>query len=126
MQTILRGSIKGNAPVLNAKINKNKTLEFTSKGKLPLVVDTGFTDGIALPKQIIKKLRTEFVGYESFILADGTSVKAKVFLGFVKVGNYNIATTFIEGDHLIGMEFMASIANELKIDLKKKTVELLK
>jgi hypothetical protein len=79
-----------------------------------------------LPGNILNQLKIEFVGYESFILANGSPIRLKTFFGLVKIGNRSVETTFIEGDHLLGMAFMTSIADELRVGFKSNQVFLMK
>ena len=125
MKIILSGFIKDNNPLFNARINNNKCLEFNNNGSIFVTVDTGFIGGIALPKEILSKLSIKFVAYESFILANGSKIRLKVFTGRVVVKKKNVETLFIEGDYLIGMELMSSLADELRVDFKNKKVRLI-
>ena len=124
MEVVLKGSIKDKIPLFNAKINKNCILEFLPGGVIPITADTGFTEGIALPSSILNRLNIEFVGYDSFELANGQSIMVKIYYGYVIVGDKKVETTFIEGEHLMGMAFMSSIANMFKVDFMKKKISL--
>jgi len=126
MKLVLSGSIEDNCPTVKATINEDKNLVFNKKGGLALTIDTGFSAGIALPKTVLSKLNIRFVGYENYTLADGKSIELEEYYGDVRVGNNKVEAVFIEGDYLIGMEFMTSIADVMTVDFKKEKVALLK
>lgn len=67
MNTVLKGNIIDNNPVIKAAIN-NKTIEFADAGNINLTVDTGFNGCIALPASLLKKINKKLVAYETFTL----------------------------------------------------------
>ncbi|OFY63405.1 MAG: hypothetical protein A3H98_14245 [Bacteroidetes bacterium RIFCSPLOWO2_02_FULL_36_8] len=126
MKQIISGNIDDNCPTLTAAISEKKCLVFTINGRLLFTVDSGFSGGVALPIELLSKLNIRFIGYENYSLADGTIIQLKEYYGIVEIGKEKVLTTFIEGDFLIGIEFMKSIADKLIVDFRKQKITLLR
>lgn len=126
MRTLIRGKIVDFIPSFNGSLNENGALAIDEDGDFPLTVDTGFSGGIALRKEILEKMRVEFFGYNTFTLATGDIVEIPMHLGKVSVGKDEIETWFIPGDLLLGMEFLSSIGAVLSLNFEDQTVRLTK
>lgn len=126
MRTLIRGEIADFVPSFNGYLGEEGVLVLSEDGDFPLTVDTGFSGGIALPQEILEKMKIEFFGYDTFTLATGDIVELPMYLGKVVVRKYEIETWFIPGDLLIGMEFLSSTGSVLSLNFEDKTVKLMK
>ena len=124
MRKILEGIIANNSPSFCGSFRKDGILVFHKKGNISFTVDTGFSGGIALPKEILENLKIEFMGYDTFTLATGDEVELPMYYGIVLVNKKKVETWFIPGDSLLGMEFISSIGTILLLDFESKTVQL--
>lgn len=83
---ILAGRIHDNCPIVRARIAYG-ILILGRTGPEELVVDTGFTGAIALPRPLLKRLALRFVATDSFTLAPGEAVDLPAYMGMVQSGN---------------------------------------
>lgn len=137
MPAYLTGTIKDRHPVVHAAVSRTGELVL-GVGPIPLVVDTGFTGDIALPGSILRHLKRDFMGYAPYQLADGSHKDMPQWLGATTFGrtvgketllflgkrparNYTI---FIEGDFLIGMEFMMDNCADLAMNFDARSFRL--
>ena len=120
----LQGKIEGNTPLVRAQIGPGGRLRIGQSGRIVFVIDTGFTGGIALTEEMLKRLDLDFVGYDTFTLATGDEVELPMFLGQVLVGARRIETSFILGENLLGMEFLASAFDRMEVNFARKEVHL--
>lgn len=72
------------------------------------VVDSGFTDALTLPLDLVHRLRLPFRGTMDFGLADGSNEEFDLFIGHVEWnGRWREAViAAAEGGPLLGMELM--------------------
>ncbi|MCH8318147.1 MAG: hypothetical protein IIA88_06575 [Bacteroidetes bacterium] len=131
MRTIILGKIAELVPTFNAFIDDDGNLNIGKYDDgITLTVDTGFVGGIALPKNILEIMNLNFWGYETFILTTGEDVEFPVYLGKVVVETlkfeYEIETSFIEADYLIGMDFLTDAGSVLSLIFKKGEIKLMK
>jgi len=125
MKTIFQGKIEDFVPFVKASITDG-ALVIGKHGDFTMTVDSGFSGGIALPRDLIKQIGLKPIVYDKFELATGDIVELPVYLGKVIVKNKTIVTGFIPGDHLIGMEFLYSAGSTLTFGFKKNAVKLTK
>lgn len=91
---------------------------------LEALVDTGFGGGIAIPKNIFDLSHLPYMTTH-WVLADGTEIQAKAYLGYVVIGEFEpiSCTIALLGDEpLIGRE----VVSNFKVTLdhgKKITLE---
>lgn len=73
-----------------------------------VVVDTGFTNALALPSTDIEQLELPWVGDSDAQLADGTVTSVAVFSGEVMWDGVSrqVSIVSIEGEPLVGMNLM--------------------
>ena len=79
------------------------------------LVDTGFGGGIAIPKNIVDLSHLPYMTTH-WILADGTEILAKAYLGYAQIGNFdpiNCTIALLGDEPLIGRE----VINSFKIIL---------
>jgi len=81
----LAGRILENCPVVRARV-QDEVLILGRTGPEELLVDTGFTGAIALPRRLLRRLRLEFIAIDSFTLATGEAVDLPAYAGVVGVG----------------------------------------
>ena len=93
-------------------------------GSEELLIDTGFTGAIALPRRLLRRLRLEFVAIDSFTLATGEMVDLPAYTGMARIGRRRVRTWFIPGDRLIGMDFLRSVYSRLVLDFETDSVTL--
>lgn len=76
--------------------------------KIDAVVDTGFTDYLTLPSQVIGSLELELKEVVEAQLADGSSVNLPIYVGWVEwMGvDRRIAICAAEADPLLGMALL--------------------
>lgn len=110
----------------HARVDKRKKLILGQQGSFPLIADTGFSGGVALPLKILEKMDVQLAFYDTFRLATGKIVELPVFSGYVVVRKHEIETWFIPGDSLLGMEFLSLLGSFLSLDFKKRVVKLMK
>ena len=119
----MKGSIIDFVPFFKGSFAKNK-LVISKDGDFFLTVDTGFSGGIALPLDTLKKLELELVFYDTFKIATGEIIELPVFLGKAMINKADVETWFIPGDYLLGMEFLTEAGSILYFDLKTGEVNL--
>lgn len=91
---------------------------------LEALVDSGFGGGVAIPNNTVDLSHLSYMTTH-WILADGTEIFAKAYLGYVKIGNFDSigCTIVLLGDEpLIGRE----VVSNFKVTLdhgKKITLE---
>lgn len=123
MTTLIRGEIIDFVPLFKACARKEELV--LGEGDILLTVDTGFSGGIALPREILDEMEVEFIGHNTFTLATGEVVELPMFLGKVIVKDREIETWFIPADLLVGMEFLSIVGSVLTLDFKDATVKLM-
>jgi predicted aspartyl protease len=126
MRTVIRGVIKDFAPSFNGLVDENGMLFLLEDGEFALTVDTWFSGGIALSKEILERMDVELIDFGIFRLATGDEVELPVFWGKVVVKDSEIETWFVPGDLLLGMEFLSLAGSLLCIDFGKGEVKLLR
>lgn len=94
------------------------------KGKLVLCVDTGFTGDVALPSRVLERLDLDYIGPIDYRLADGSVQPMDQWLGRVVTGNHEYQAVFIEGDSLLGMDFIVEECRTLRINCATGEVTL--
>ena len=124
MKTLVRGKIEDFVPFFNGFVDEYGMLVVQKNGDLSLTVDTGFSGGIALPKETLDGMDVELIDFGIFRLATGDEVELPVFWGKVVVSTHEIETWFIPGDSLLGMEFLSLAGSILKLDFGKEEVKL--
>jgi clan AA aspartic protease len=94
---------------VSARPEATLRLQFQGIGVPPeeieLVIDTGFTVEVALPRSLIARLALPFLGRTQVILADGTSHPVRYYRATVLWDHQPRSITVLEmgGDPLIGM-----------------------
>lgn len=122
-----RGKIDRLKPRVFARIDRvRRLLVLAAEGDLPLVIDTGFTDGLMVPAHVIRRLHAPLAAHDDFELADGRVVRFPCYVGQVKVGRRIVPAQFMPGDGLIGMEFMETAFRELRMDFQTGALEFLR
>jgi predicted aspartyl protease len=124
VKTLIQGKIIGLVPTFRAYIREGSII-FDSSGDIIITVDTGFDGGIMLPQIILDDMNLDFMGYDTFIIANGETIELPVFFGKSVVKGQEFETWFIPGDSLVGMEFFYEVGKGLKLDFEKFTVKLL-
>lgn len=119
----LRGKLRDDGPVVFGAVRDGE-LRLALRAPLGLIVDTGFTGALAVPEQIARRWRLDFVGVEPFALATGEIVDLPVYLGTARLGRRKIDTWFIIGDALVGMEFLQQTCSQVVLDFHRRSVEL--
>ncbi len=125
MRRLIRGAIEDFVPFFNGFVDEDGTLILQENGDFSLTVDTGFSGGIALPKEILEEMDIELIDFGIFRLATGDEVELPVFWGQVVVRDYEIETWFIPGDSILGMEFFSLAGSFLSLDFEKEEVKLM-
>jgi len=125
MTALIRGEIENFVPFFNGFVNGDGVLILQEDADFSLIVDTGFSGGIALPEEILEEMDVELIDYGTFRLATGDEVELPVFWGKVVIGNYEIETWFITGDSLLGMEVLSLAGSCLSLDFEKEEVKLM-
>lgn len=111
------------SPIIRVGISNDGKF-ILGKGNYDLIIDSGFTGDISVPKKILNKLEVEYAGTMQFQLADGTVVWKKLWLGSLLCGGNEYEALFIEGDFLLGMELASEVFTFLFIDFVKGKVEV--
>lgn len=93
-------------------------------GRFSIIVDTGFSGDLALPRPILKRLKLRYAGPIDYQLADGTVQTMDQWAGSVLVDRYEYRALFIEGAWLVGMDFLQDVARTLKIDFNRGELAL--
>lgn len=119
----LTGRIHENCPIVRARL-KDGVLILGKTGPEELLIDTGFTGAIAVPRRLLRRLRLEFVAIDSFTLATGQTVDLPAYTGMVRIGGRQVRTWFIPGDFLIGMDFLRSVYSRVVLDFQTDSVTL--
>jgi len=125
MRTLIRGEIRNFTPYFKASIEKGQ-LVFRENGNLLITIDTGFGGGIALPEEVLRKMKVILISYGVFKLATGDEIELPIFWGKISIRRYEIETWFTYGEFLAGMEFLSSVGTYLSFDFKKREVRLMK
>ena len=128
--TTLQGVVKNHTPQILAENPESGVLVLKSVSALEdpspllLTVDTGFTGGISLPEERLDGLSLDFLGYVSYVLADGQQKDMPTFAGRVRVDQEEVETRFLAGQPLLGVEFMETVFSSLLIEFKSGEVTL--
>jgi hypothetical protein len=112
-----------NSPLLRAGISPDGRLSL-NKGRLDICIDTGFSGDFALPASILKRLRLTYAGTMDYQFADGRTATLDQWAGTVVIGGKERDALFMEGDWLLGMDFIRSSCTHLGIDLLSGVVTL--
>lgn len=123
MRTLIKGEVVDFVPTFNARLDE-KCLVLSEDGGFAITVDTGFSGGIAIPREMLDRMNMEFFGYDTFTLATGDIVELPMFVGKVILDDYEGETWFIPGDSLLGMEFLSTVGSILCFDFESGIVEL--
>ncbi len=94
------------------------------RGPLDICVDTGFTGDLSLPREVLKKLRLRYVGTMDYQLANGRVETIDQHQGIVIAGDYEYEAMFMEGEWLLGMDFIQEVCRDLRLDIDRGTVTL--
>ena len=124
MRALIKGPIIDYVPYFNGEINEDGVLVLHEGGGRSLIVDTGFSGGIALPTELLAKMDLVHEDYGWFMMGTGEAVQLPVFRGRVMLGAEEFETWFIPGDSLIGMEFLPLLGTRLEFDLERGEVDL--
>ena len=89
-----------------------------SATEIDFAVDTGFTEAMTLPPDIIDELNLQFNKEIALILADGAEYSGVVYTGWVQWHDRvrEIEVISVDADPLIGMRLLAG--SNLSIDAK--------
>lgn len=120
----IKGKIRNFIPVFQSFVDKRGMLVLQEKGKIPLTVDTGFNGSISLPDSVLKTMDVSPIDVGVFRLATGDEVELPVYWGKVHVSGKTFETWFVQGDALLGMEFLSLAGSVLTLDFKKENVKL--
>lgn len=126
MRTLIQGRIVDFVPYFNGSLVESGALVLSEDGDFSLMVDTGFSGGIAIPEEILDEIEVEFFGYNTFTLATGDIVELPMYLGKVFLRGREIETWFIPGDSLLDMEFLSSAGTALSLNFEDETVKLMR
>ena len=76
---------------------------------LDFIVDTGFSDELAMPSDLIQRLGLPYADQTPVILADAREIQTRIYHGIVFWHGNNRAVKFIEieGDPLLGMALLS-------------------
>lgn len=113
----LTGRIHENCPVIRARV-KDGFLILGMTGPEALLIDTGFTGGIALPPRLLRRLHLGFVAVDTFTLATGEAVDLPAYTGIVTIGRRRVRTWFIPGNLMSGMDLLRSMCSQLLLDFE--------
>lgn len=119
----LRGIIQASTPIVFASVIRGR-LRLSSRGWIPLVLDTGFTGTLSLPQRVAARLTHELIAIDTFALATGDRVELSVYSGTAQIGVRRIATWFTLGEGLIGMELLQAAFSQIHFDLENDVIEL--
>ena len=128
--TALFGVIRNHTPHVLANILKGGILRLETTpapeevARILITVDTGFTGGFSLPEEQMAHLKLDFLGYVSYVLADGRKADTPTFMGEAMVESKVIQTRFIPGQPLMGIEFMEAAFSSLAIDFRSGQLTL--
>ena len=103
---MIRGIVTpGPAPVVTIDVG-NGSGGFQS---LDFIVDTGFSDELAMPSDLIQRLGLPYADGTSVILADAREIQTSIYHGIVFWHGNNRAVRFIEieGAPLLGMSLLS-------------------
>jgi len=120
---IVAGIIADHRPIVRARIKRGK-LEFSERGDLEFVVDTGFTGDILFPAELTEKLDLKFVSYDSFQLAADQTIALPVYRGQIMLARAMLEVEMMPGDALIGMSLLQAIGSRLILDFDRARFEL--
>ena len=121
---IVRGEISNHTPTVRARLGRGNILGVGQPGSIAFVVDTGFTGGISVTEGILRRLNPDFIGFDTCMLATGDEVELPIFLGEASVRGRRIETSFVLGENLLGMEFLAPAFDDLRLDLRRHEVRM--
>lgn len=85
---------------------------------------SGFNGSISLPDSVLKTMDVSPIDVGVFRLATGDEVELPVYWGKVHVSGKTFETWFVQGDALLGMEFLSLAGSLLMLDFKKENVKL--
>lgn len=119
----IHGEFIENSPIIAIDISSDGEL-IIGRGKYGIVIDSGFTGDISMPKGFLQRLRVEYKGITPFQFADGRIEWKAVWKGYIILNNFAHEAAFIEGDYLLGMELASDIFSYFLIDFINEKVEL--
>jgi predicted aspartyl protease len=119
----LSGVIRDGEPLVPARA-RGGALQIGVGSGDHLVIDTGFAGAVAVPEDVARELRLDYLGVGTFILAMGRPVELPVYAGIIRVGRRRKRTWFILGEGLLGMEFLDEISVELRLSFERQEVEI--
>lgn len=93
--------------------------------ELDCMIDTGFSGGISLPRELQVELDFLEIYKSTWELADGSQVESEIYAGKIETpeGVKEIAVIFSNGrEGLVGIEFLRG--KKFVLDLKKNETEL--
>ncbi len=119
----LRGRISRHEPTLPARVLSHE-LHIGGAGRIRIVLDTGFTGDLVLPRSVIRRLRTDRVGVERYELANGSVVKLPVHRATVVIGGRPTQVEVVptSGAGLIGMALLERTSRSVLLRLRERTV----
>lgn len=111
---------RGHAYIRLALPSFNKVIE------LDFLIDTGFSGGLAIPRNVKDKFNFPLISRANWELADGSEIELDVYLAKIKIKgrkNGEISAIFSDGkEGLVGIEFLRG--RRFVLDLKRLTVSL--
>ncbi len=108
-----------NSPFVKLKIKLDKWREINC------LIDTGFSGGLALPKQYEKLFQVKPIVFQKYQLADGSEIEVALFQTEVQFNKHKkqIYLFFSNTDvPLAGIEFLSNL--KLTLNLKNHTIQL--
>ena len=94
------------------------------RGYARVCVDTGFTGDLAVPRRILRRLHLVRAGLTTYRLADGSAMRMQEWIGRVMVGGREYEAVLMEGEALLGMEFMRRVGRSLFLNMLTDRVRL--
>ncbi len=105
---MVTGRVVGNETVLKPSVELIVYGRSSVRARVQAVVDTGFNGFLTMPIRAVQDLDLQFVIEEELSMANGVTVKFKVFSAVVDWGGSmrRVRVHSAEGDPLIGMEML--------------------
>ena len=105
---MVTGRVVGNETVLKPSVELIVYGRSSVRARVRAVVDTGFNGFLTMPIRAVQDLDLQFVIEEELSMANGVTVKFKVFSAVVDWGGSmrRVRVHSAEGDPLIGMEML--------------------
>lgn len=99
----------------------------TIKRTITATVDTGFTGDLQLTYELAFPLGLTLKGFQSWTIADGSSVNFLECLGWVELGKNKVISGIDvkpAGSVLIGINLLRKLGADLKINFSANTAEI--